>query len=92
MNKVVVGCVVGLGLLGMTAAAQADGSGLGVGVKAGTLGLGFANASIFPTMLNLAERRLIITGNVTSWFFVGGSSSTGAPRGIETLKTETWPA
>jgi len=40
----------------------------------GTLGLGFANASIFPTMLNLAERRMIITGNITSWFFVGGSS------------------
>jgi FHS family Na+ dependent glucose MFS transporter 1 len=39
----------------------------------GTLGLGFANASIFPTMLNLAERRLIITGSITSWFFVGAS-------------------
>lgn len=39
----------------------------------GTLGLGFANASIFPTTLNLAEHRMIITGNVTSWFFVGGS-------------------
>lgn len=39
----------------------------------GTLGLGFSNASIFPTMLNFAERRLIITGSITSWFFVGSS-------------------
>jgi FHS family Na+ dependent glucose MFS transporter 1 len=45
-----------------------------VALWVGTLGLGFANASIFPTMLNLAERRMIITGNITSWFFVGASS------------------
>jgi len=39
----------------------------------GTLGLGFSMASIFPTTLSLAERRLTITGQVTSWFFVGAS-------------------
>jgi fucose permease len=42
----------------------------------GTLGLGFSMASIFPTTLNLAERRMTITGKVMSWFFVG--ASTGA--------------
>ncbi len=39
----------------------------------GTFGTGFAMASIFPTMLSLAESRLHITGQVTSWFFVGAS-------------------
>jgi fucose permease len=40
----------------------------------GTLGLGFSMASIFPTTLNLAERRMPISGHVMSWFFVGASS------------------
>jgi fucose permease len=44
----------------------------------GTFGTGFAMASIFPTMLALAESRLHITGQVTSWFFVGGSSGSMA--------------
>lgn len=39
----------------------------------GTLGLGFAMASIFPTTLSMAERRLSLTGQVTSFFFVGSS-------------------
>jgi len=39
----------------------------------GTLGLGLSMASIFPTTLNLAERRMTITGEVMGWFFVGAS-------------------
>jgi FHS family Na+ dependent glucose MFS transporter 1 len=39
----------------------------------GAMGLGFSMASIFPTTLSLAGRRLVITGRVTSWFFVGSS-------------------
>lgn len=39
----------------------------------GTLGVGFGMASIFPTLLTLAERHMTITGFVTSWFFVGSS-------------------
>jgi len=39
----------------------------------GTLGVGLSMASIFPTTLNLAERRMAITGRVMSWFFVGAS-------------------
>jgi FHS family Na+ dependent glucose MFS transporter 1 len=44
----------------------------------GTFGTGFAMASIFPTMLSLAESWLHITGQVTSWFFVGASTGSMA--------------
>jgi fucose permease len=40
----------------------------------GTIGLGLSLASVFPTTLTLAGRRLTITGRVTGWFFVGTSS------------------
>lgn len=40
---------------------------------AGTLGMGLTLAAIFPTTLSLAERRMVISGRVTSWFFVGAS-------------------
>ena len=39
-----------------------------------SISLGWFLASIFPTTLAVAERRLAITGRVTSWFFVGASS------------------
>jgi FHS family Na+ dependent glucose MFS transporter 1 len=39
----------------------------------GTIAIGLTLASIFPTVLSLAERRMPITGRVTSWFFVGAS-------------------
>ena len=39
----------------------------------GTLGLGFSMASIFPTAITLAERRIPITGAVTGWFLVAAS-------------------
>jgi len=40
---------------------------------AGTIGMGFFMASMFPTGINFAERRMAITGSITSWFLVGGS-------------------
>ncbi len=40
---------------------------------AGTLGVGLGAASIFPTVLALAERHMTITAYITSWFFVGSS-------------------
>lgn len=40
----------------------------------GIVGVGASIASIFPTMISLAERRLAITGRVTGWFFVGASA------------------
>jgi MFS transporter, FHS family, Na+ dependent glucose transporter 1 len=40
----------------------------------GTFGAGFGMSSIFPTMLVLAQDRMHITGQVTSWFFIGASA------------------
>lgn len=40
----------------------------------GTIGLGLAMASIFPTTLTFAGRRMSITGRVTGWFIVGASA------------------
>jgi fucose permease len=45
-----------------------------VAVWLGTLGLGLAMASVFPTTISLAERRMTVTGQVTGWFFVGASA------------------
>jgi len=39
----------------------------------GTLGLGLSMASVFPTAITLAGRRLSLTGEVTGWFLVAGS-------------------
>jgi FHS family Na+ dependent glucose MFS transporter 1 len=39
----------------------------------GAAGLGFFMASIFPTVLSWAERRMTMSGFVTSWFLVGAS-------------------
>jgi FHS family Na+ dependent glucose MFS transporter 1 len=39
----------------------------------GTLGLGFAMASIFPTAVSLAERHMTLTGQRTGWFLIGAS-------------------
>jgi len=44
-----------------------------VAIWGGTLGLGLSMASVFPVTITLAERRMTITGRVTSWFFVGAS-------------------
>ena len=38
-----------------------------------TIGSGLFMASIFPTTLNLAERRMDIRGGIMRWFFVGSS-------------------
>jgi MFS transporter, FHS family, Na+ dependent glucose transporter 1 len=44
-----------------------------VAVWLGALGLGLAMASVFPTAISLAERRIPITGQVTGWFLVAAS-------------------
>jgi MFS transporter, FHS family, Na+ dependent glucose transporter 1 len=40
----------------------------------GTCGAGLCMASIFPSVLALAQERVRITGQVTGWFFVGASA------------------
>ena len=62
----VVGVLVSVGLVVLWPKSEAI-------IWIGTFGTGFAMASIFPTMLSLAESRLHITGQVTSWLFVGAS-------------------
>jgi MFS transporter, FHS family, Na+ dependent glucose transporter 1 len=37
----------------------------------GTIGIGLFMASIFPTMLAFAGRKMAITGEVTAWFMIG---------------------
>ncbi len=36
-----------------------------------TIGMGLAMASIFPTVISMAERRMTVTGRITGWFYVG---------------------
>ena len=60
------GCIISLGLVLLWPNSL-------VAVWVGAIGTGLAMASIFPTTLSLAESRLHITGQVTSWFFVGAS-------------------
>jgi FHS family Na+ dependent glucose MFS transporter 1 len=60
------GCILSLGLILLWPNSL-------VAVWVGAIGTGLAMASIFPTTLSLAESRLHITGQVTSWFFVGAS-------------------
>jgi len=40
---------------------------------AGTAAMGLFMAVIFPTLLSFAERRMTISGRVTSWFFIGAT-------------------
>ena len=37
----------------------------------GAIGLGFSFASVFPTTIALAERRMPLSGKITGWLFVG---------------------
>ena len=40
----------------------------------GTLGLGFFVASIFPTTITYLSQRLRVSGRITSWLLIGGST------------------
>ena len=63
------GCLISMGILLLW-------PGSTVATWLGSLGLGLAMASIFPTVISLAERQIPITGRVTGWFLV--ASSVGA--------------
>jgi FHS family Na+ dependent glucose MFS transporter 1 len=63
----VIGCLLSVGL-----ALVWQGSAVALWIAA--LGTGLAMASTFPTMLTLAERRLHLTGALTSTFFFGAGS------------------
>ena len=44
-----------------------------IAIWAGTIGTGFFMASMFPTMMTLAERRLGLSGRITGLFLIGAS-------------------
>ena len=44
-----------------------------IAIWAGTIGVGFSMASMFPMMMTLAERRLGLTGKITGSFLIGAS-------------------
>ena len=61
-----------------------------------SFGFGLFMASIFPTMITLAQRRLTITGDITGWFFIGaGLGGVGLPwligRGIQPVGPQVMP-
>lgn len=60
------GCLIGVGLILAL-------PGQSWALWAGTFGVGLSMASIFPTVLTWAERRMTMSGLVTSWFLVGAS-------------------
>jgi MFS transporter, FHS family, Na+ dependent glucose transporter 1 len=60
----VVGCVIGISIIVLWPTSL-------VAVWVGAVGTGLAMASVFPTVLALAESRMHITGRITAWFFVG---------------------
>ena len=47
--------------------------GSSVAVWVGTAGFGLSVASVFPTTMALAGRRMPVSGRATGWFFVGSS-------------------
>lgn len=61
-----VGCLASLGLILVWSNSV-------LAIWLGAFSSGLAMASIFPTMLSFAGRRITITGQVTSLFFVGAS-------------------
>lgn len=60
------GCLVSLGFMLLVPNST-------IVVWVGTIGLGLFMASVFPTILTLAERNTNVSGAVTSYFFVGAS-------------------
>jgi len=61
-----VGCLAGLGIILLWPTSL-------LAIWLGTFMFGFSMASIFPTTISLAERRMPITGRITGWFLMGGS-------------------
>jgi fucose permease len=60
------GCLLSVGIILLWQDSEAA-------LWAGAFGLGLFMASIFPTVLLWAERRIVLSGSVMRWFFVGAS-------------------
>jgi FHS family Na+ dependent glucose MFS transporter 1 len=61
-----IGCLVSMVILLV-------GSESWLATSIGAAGLGLSMASVFPTTISLAERRVTVTGRVTGWFVIGAS-------------------
>jgi MFS transporter, FHS family, Na+ dependent glucose transporter 1 len=61
-----VGCLISVGVIVLWSHSATV-------IWLGTFGMGLCMASIFPTTISWAGRRMTITGQVTGWFFVGSS-------------------
>ncbi len=61
-----VGCLISVGVIVLWSHSA-------TAIWLGTFGMGLCMASIFPTTISWAGRRMTITGQVTGWFFVGSS-------------------
>ena len=59
-----IGCLLGMGILLLFPQSQ-------VALWGGAALVGFAMASVFPTTISLAERRMTISGQTTGLFFIG---------------------
>lgn len=66
MSVDLLGCLVSVGVILLWSHSP-------LALWLGAIGIGASMASIFPTTLTMAERRLDITGQITGWFFVGAS-------------------
>ncbi|UCC86901.1 MAG: MFS transporter [Anaerolineales bacterium] len=66
LRNSLVGCLLSMGIVLLWPKSLAA-------IWLGTLGMGLSIAAMFPTTVSLAERRMVITGQVTGWFFVGAS-------------------
>lgn len=49
------------------------GAGSSKALWVGTVSLGLSTATVLPTVISVAMRRMTVTGRVIGWFFVGGS-------------------
>lgn len=58
------GCLLGMGIIVLLSQSQ-------IALWGGAALVGFSMASVFPTTISLAERRMTITGQTTSLFFIG---------------------
>ncbi|MCJ7717274.1 MAG: MFS transporter, partial [Anaerolineales bacterium] len=61
-----IGSFIGLGMILVV-------PGLSIVAWCGTIILGLSMASLFPTMLTLADNLVPMTGKITSWFLISGS-------------------
>ena len=66
LSGALTGCVISMAVL-------ITGQSSAIALWAGTIGLGLSMSVIFPTTIALAEHTLSLSGEMTSYFFIGAS-------------------